>query len=69
MAPIHDRMPVILPASAWDEWLDPTNDDLESLGRLLVPAPSSLIVMHPVSTDVNNVRNQGSQLTKAIDEA
>ncbi len=23
MEPIHDRMPVILPASAWDEWLDP----------------------------------------------
>ena len=31
MAPIHDRMPVILPQSAWAAWLDPTNDDLESL--------------------------------------
>ena len=29
MAQIHDRMPVILPPSAWDEWLDPDNDDLD----------------------------------------
>jgi putative SOS response-associated peptidase YedK len=41
MAPIHDRMPVILPSSAWDTWLDPTNDDTEALARLLVPAPPS----------------------------
>jgi len=67
MAAIHDRMPVILPASAWDDWLDPDNDDLATLGKLLVPAPSSLIVMHPVSTEVNNVRNRGAQLTAPVD--
>ena len=39
MAPIHDRMPVILPRSKWAEWLDPANQDLESLATLLVPAP------------------------------
>ena len=27
LAPIHDRMPVVLPESAWDEWLDPDNHD------------------------------------------
>ena len=43
MAQIHDRMPVILPPSAWDAWLDPDNDDLETLGKLLVPAPANLI--------------------------
>ena len=31
MKPIHDRMPVILPPSAWDAWLDPTNDDTKPL--------------------------------------
>jgi len=30
MAEIHDRMPVILPPTAWAEWLDPDNDDLET---------------------------------------
>ena len=31
MATIHDRMPVILPASAWATWLDATNEDIEAL--------------------------------------
>jgi putative SOS response-associated peptidase YedK len=62
MAPIHDRMPVILPPSAWDEWLDPANHDLDALSRLLVPAPPRIIRLRPVSTEVNNVRNQGPHL-------
>ena len=62
MRPIHDRMPVILPRSAWDTWLDPANDDLDSLSGLLLPASDSLLTVHPVSTDVNNVRNNGEQL-------
>lgn len=62
MAPIHNRMPVILPPSAWDQWLDPTNDDTDTLGKLLVPAPAELLVAHPVSTAVNNVRNDTPEL-------
>jgi len=67
MQPLHDRMPVILPASAWEEWLDPANDDIETLGKLLVPAPSELIVTHPVSTEVNSVRNKGAELIDPVD--
>ena len=63
MAAVHDRMPVILPRDAWDTWLDRDNHDLELLGKLLVPAAPSLITMHPVSTAVNNVRNDGPELT------
>lgn len=62
MAKIHDRMPVILPPDAWDTWLDPEQQDLELLGRLLVPAPPQLITLRPVSTQVNNVRNDGPEL-------
>jgi putative SOS response-associated peptidase YedK len=62
LAPIHDRMPVILPASRWREWLDPTNDDIDTLGKLLVPAPAALVTARPVSTQVNNVRNKGPEL-------
>jgi putative SOS response-associated peptidase YedK len=62
MAEIHDRMPLILPPSAWDDWLDPGLNDLDRLGSFLVPAPASLIAFHPVSTEVNNVRNSGPQL-------
>lgn len=67
LAPVHDRMPVILPPSRWDEWLDPANDDTETLGRLLVPAPSTLVTFHPVSTDVNHVRNKGAELILPVD--
>lgn len=68
MRPVHDRMPVILPPSAWDEWLDPGNDDIETLGKLLVPAPPQLIRLTPVSTLVNNVRNKGPELIEPAPE-
>ena len=67
MAEIHDRMPVMLPPSAWDTWLDGDVDDLEALGKFLVPAPARLITIHPVSTEVNNVRNQGPHLMDEVD--
>lgn len=66
MAEIHDRMPLILPREAWDRWLDPAFDDVDALGKLLVPAPASLIELRPVSTDVNNVRNAGPHLTDEV---
>ncbi len=66
MAPVHDRMPVILPRRAWDDWLDPSNLQVERLQPLLVPAPASLLTMHPVSTDVSNVRNVGRHLAEPI---
>lgn len=67
MAPVHDRMPVVLPPTAWDDWLDPDNADLESLGRLLVPAPPHILTLRPVSTEVGNVRNRGPHLIEPVD--
>lgn len=69
MSALHDRMPVILPRSAWDEWLSPEVDDLDLLGRLLVPASEDLITFHAVSTEVNNARNKGEHLVAAVDPA
>jgi putative SOS response-associated peptidase YedK len=62
MAPVHDRMPALLPSEAWYEWLDPANNDAEMLARLLIPAPQDVLTMHAVSTAVNNVRNKGAEL-------
>ena len=31
MQAVHDRMPVIRPASRWEEWLDPDNHDIAAL--------------------------------------
>jgi putative SOS response-associated peptidase YedK len=68
MEPIHDRMPVVLPPSAWDRWLAEGEADLHALEGLLVPAPAELLVVHPVSTAVGNVRNQGPHLTDPVEE-
>jgi putative SOS response-associated peptidase YedK len=62
MSAIHDRMPVILPKAMWGMWLDPTNQNIDVLSKLLVPAPDNVLTMHEVSSDVNNVRNKGASL-------
>ncbi|MDO8389274.1 MAG: SOS response-associated peptidase [Actinomycetota bacterium] len=62
MAPVHDRMPVLLAESDWAEWLDNSSHDPAALQRLLVPAADDVLVMHAVSTAVNSVRNKGPEL-------
>ena len=62
MAPVHDRMPVILPPDLWEQWLDPDMRDTDELLRFLKPAPASLLTLYPISTAVNNVRNKGVEL-------
>jgi len=66
MAPVHDRMPVLLSVDDWQQWLDPTNGDTAALQQLLVPAPDDVLVMHPVSTAVNNARNSGERLIEPV---
>ena len=51
---VHDRMPVILNADDYDAWL--AGEEVP-----LVPFPSDRISARPVSTYVNNVKNQGPQ--------
>ena len=55
MAPIHNRMPVIIPADAYNLWLDPA--ERTDLQDLLVPYAAQEMIAHPVSTLVNNPRN------------
>jgi len=67
MVPIHNRMPVVLPESAWDQWLDPDNHDVEALTQLLVPAPAEWFEAYAVSTAVNNARTNTAELVRPID--
>jgi putative SOS response-associated peptidase YedK len=53
---IHDRMPVILDEADWDQWLAAEADPAR-LQSLLQPLPSDRLVAEPVSTLVNNPRN------------
>jgi len=53
LAPIHDRMPVILPPIEYARWLDPSLKDTDSLAPLLVPFPAEDMVAFPVNPRVN----------------
>ena len=66
VAPVHDRMPVIIPEAAADEWLDPRQEDVEALGRLLVAAPDDLLVPTPVSQRVNSVKNDDAACLEPV---
>jgi len=57
---IHDRMPLIVPESEWDRWLDP--DAPADLDFLAAPPSIDGIEMREVSTLVNNIRNNGPEL-------
>jgi putative SOS response-associated peptidase YedK len=53
LAPIHDRMPVILPPGEYARWLDPSLQEPDSLASLLVPFPPEEMIAFPVSPRVN----------------
>jgi len=55
-------MPVILDEGAAEDWMNPREQNPLSLKRLLVPAPSDVLVMTPASPLVNSVKNDGPAL-------
>ena len=57
LRPIHNRMPVILAPTAYDQWLDPAVKQTTSLQALLRPYPSEELLAYPVSTLANNPRH------------
>jgi putative SOS response-associated peptidase YedK len=57
VAPLHDRMPVIVPTAAYGLWLDRAMRDAERLRPLLTPYPAAEMTAYPVSLLVNNPRN------------
>lgn len=58
VAPVHARMPAILPREAEEAWLDPGTGREEALALLGPLAPGSLKAW-PVSTYVNSVAHDG----------
>ncbi len=63
VAPIHDRMPVILPPESYDLWLDPSSSDGTTL---LKPFPAAAMEAFPVSTRVGNVKNDDPELIEPV---
>ena len=66
VAPIHNRMPMILPRDLLDAWLDPSAS-LAELEPMMSPAPKESLRMWPVSTEVNKVAADGAHLLRPIE--
>ena len=66
LRPIHNRMPVILAPTAYDQWLDPTVQQAASLQALLRPYPSEELQAYAVSTLVNNPRHDGADCLEPL---
>lgn len=67
LAEVHPRMPLVLPGSAWSRWLDPDTEDVDGL---LAPPSTELVgglELRPISTQVNSVQNNRSELLERID--
>jgi len=71
LIPIHNRMPVILPKSLWPTWLSNaqlTNSEVDDYLKMIdLPNSDQQLTFWPVSDEVNNARNTGEQLAKAIE--
>ena len=66
MAPIHNRMPVVIPHDSWATWLDPTPREPGELRALLEPRDDVALAAYAVVPLVNNVRNNGPELVAPV---
>ncbi len=66
MAPIHNRMPVVLAPDAWSAWLGEATVAPAQLAALLRPCPPEALTMWPVSRRVGNVREDDPGLVERV---
>ena len=66
LAPMHERMPVVVSPDAFDFWLDSNKVDAETAAALIAPAPDSLFAFHEVSNAVNRVANDSPELIAPV---
>lgn len=66
LAPIHDRMPVILDPTVYERWLDPSFQNIEYLESVLRPFPTDQMMAVPVSTLVNSPSHDVPQCLEPV---
>jgi putative SOS response-associated peptidase YedK len=62
VASVHNRMPVILPVDAQEEWLDPDQHDMHVLQQFLKPYTASNMSVRPVSRKINSPQYDSADL-------
>jgi putative SOS response-associated peptidase YedK len=68
LAPIHDRMPVILQPDEFEDWLDARGHEAKEAVRMLVPAADDLLKAVAVDKAINSSRRDGPELQKPAPE-
>jgi putative SOS response-associated peptidase YedK len=66
MAPVHDRMPVIVRPEHEARWLDPEIKDIEKLRDVLEPLSKDALEMYRVSSEVNKPSNDTPELIDPV---
>jgi putative SOS response-associated peptidase YedK len=66
LAPIHNRMPVILSRDAWPRWLGEEEANPQELTALLAPFPPERMRLYPVSSRVNSVKSDDAGLIEPL---
>lgn len=68
VAPVHSRMPVVLPLGMVDEWLEVGDGDAEQAIALLRAGTEQVVLeARPVSRAVNSVANDSPDLVERLD--
>ncbi|MBN2130541.1 MAG: SOS response-associated peptidase, partial [Sedimentisphaerales bacterium] len=67
IAPLHDRMPVILPPDAYEAWLDSAVADPGRLAPLLRPYAGDEMAAYPVSPYVNSPAHEGEKCVEPVE--
>ena len=67
LAPIHNRMPVILTRETEETWLDPSIEEASDLAHLLIPSPDDALDAYEVSTLVNYARNNNPEVIARLE--
>ena len=62
LAPLHDRMPVLIGPGCWAAWLGETAATATALKAMLAPYPGTAMSFWPVDRRVGNVRNDSPDL-------
>ena len=62
LAPIHSRMPVVIPPEHFSRWLDGVRYEPRDMADLLAPVEPGFFEAIPVSNKVNSVANVGPDL-------
>jgi len=65
IAPIHDRMPVVIRPEDFSRWLDCLNQEPRHVSELMAPAPDDYFEAVRVSDLVNKVSNSGPEVQQA----